>query len=62
VFIEAHSNINVKLGELFGTNGAVTRCLEEELGREVLRAKAALKEFLPVFPEVIDRYVEACKE
>ena len=55
MFIEAHSNINVKLGELFGKNGPVARCLEEEVGREVRRAKAALKEFLPVFPEIINR-------
>ena len=62
MFIEAHSNISVKLGELFGTNGGVTRCLEEEVGKEVLRAKAALKEFLPVFPEIINRCVEATRE
>ena len=53
VFIEAHSNIKGKLSELFGRNGPVARCLEGEVEEEVRRAKAALKEFWPVFPDVI---------
>ncbi|GAB5036345.1 sodium hydrogen exchanger partial [Nannochloropsis oceanica] len=51
VFIEAHSNVDLE--GLFGV-GPMARQLAREVDAEVLRAKAALKEFLPVFPDIIN--------
>ncbi|EWM21964.1 cyclic nucleotide-binding protein [Nannochloropsis gaditana] len=54
VFIQSHSNAHKKLNELFGKNGPVTRQLEKEVEEEVGKAKAALEEFVPVFPDIIN--------
>jgi hypothetical protein len=54
VFIQSHSNAHKKLNELFGKNGPVTRQLEKEVEEEVSKAKAALEEFVPVFPDIIN--------
>jgi NhaP-type Na+/H+ or K+/H+ antiporter/CRP-like cAMP-binding protein len=51
VFIEAHSNVDLE--GLFGA-GPMAQQLAREVDAEVLRAKAALKEFLPVFPDIIN--------
>lgn len=48
---QAHSNVRIE--ELFGS-GPISKQLALEVDLEVRRAKAALKEFLPVFPDLLN--------